>query len=103
MTEEIRKPIVWVANRGERHDYSDAERFGTLVFLTEGRIRRFSVGALFEDLKAGLEDAGPEDYLILSSLSILTNIATAILVHKFGRVNYLMYMDGVYVERNIRL
>ena len=102
MAEESRPPVVWVPNRGI-HDYSDAERFGDVMLLTEGRIQRFAVGSLFQEIKEGLEEALSYDYLLVSSLSIVTSIATAILAHKFGRINYLMFCDGAYIERNIIL
>ena len=81
------------------HDYSDAERFGTLVFLPIPANAKWDIAALFDTLTEGLKDAEAEDYLIISHLTSVCCVATAILVEQFGRVNFLLYRGGKYEER----
>jgi len=93
-----RGPIVFIPNKGA-HDFSDAERYGELVFLTHGTVKRYSTGTLYRSLIDGLKDAKISDYLLISSLAILNAISSAILARKFGRVNYLLFCDGRYLKR----
>jgi hypothetical protein len=44
--------------------------------------------------------SGPEDYIVPCSLNVMNAIACAIFAHKHGRLNLLLYKDGVYIERN---
>jgi len=99
MDKENRK--VFVTNKGG-HDFSDAERFGELVFLTEGRVNRYSINTLYRELVDATNNAKTDDYLLVSSLNILNALASSILSYKFGVVNYLLFNDGEYLVRTIR-
>ena len=46
-----------------------------------------------------MQDAEETDYLLISSLAILNALASAIMSRKFGRVNYLLFRDGEYIEK----
>lgn len=101
---EIRHPKVYVPNKSF-HDFSDANRFGELVFLTEGVQDRFKINDLYRRIEGKLHNAGPGDYLLISGPSTVNAIAASILAYKFGRINYLVY-DGAmarYVSRPIVL
>lgn len=94
------EPIVWVPNKAG-HNFTDAERFGRLVYLTEGSINRYSANSMYRILSEQMEDASSTDYLLVSSLSILNSIASGILAYKFGLVNYLLFKNGIYLERSV--
>ncbi len=98
----MRPPKVYIPNKGG-HDYSDAERFGPLVFLTEGKIKRYSVNTLYREIADGMSDAIPEDFILVSSLNILNSICSAIMSRQFGRVNFLLFCNGEYIERNLMI
>lgn len=91
---------VYVINRSG-HDYSDAHRFGRLVFLTEGKIKQLEVNNLYRDLCDKLQDSTPNDYLLLTSMPILSSLAASILAAKHHKLNLLLYKAGRYIERNI--
>ena len=94
---------VFVPNKSG-HDFSSAEKYGKLIFLTEGRIHHlFALNSLYRTMHDGMKDAEEGDYLLVSSLSTLNSIATGILVQRFSKVNYLLFSQskGEYVERNI--
>lgn len=93
-----RSTIVYIPNKGA-HDFSDAERFGKLVFLTHGTIKRYSTNTIYRVFIDGMKDADRDDLLLISSLAILNAIASAILARRFGRVNYLLFCDGRYLKR----
>lgn len=95
-----RPPVVWVPNLGP-HDYSPAEQYGKLIYLTEGYINRFDVGGLARKLANGLEDAEPFDYLMMTSLPILCSLSGMILSYKFGNVKFLLYQGGSYSVKEV--
>ena len=97
-----RTPIVFITNLGA-HDYRPAEEFGELRFLTKGKIKRYSTNTIYRDLIDGMQDAEREDYLLISSLSILNSIAAAIIARKFGVVNFLLYYEGKYILRSVNI
>ena len=101
---EIRHPKVFVPNKSF-HDFSDANRFGELVYLTEGTQDRFKINDLYRRIAGKLEKAGPGDYLLISGPSTVNAITASILAYKFGRINFLVY-DGAmarYISRPIVL
>ena len=94
-------PKVYIPNKSGQ-DFSSAEDFGEIIFLTEGLIAdRYGTNHLYMQFVDKMQDAEEEDYLAVSSLPILTAIATGVLVEKFGRINFLLFKDGKYIERNI--
>lgn len=97
----MRKKVFVVNNGG--HDFTKAEAFGDIVFCTEGSMNRYDTAQMYRELSGVLEDAHADDYLLLTSLTTLCSIATAIMANQFGCVNLLLFKDGEYVERNIIL
>ena len=100
-------PKVYVINKG-CHDHSDAERFGELVFMSEGPINRYAVSRMYREFAHYLVDSHPEDYLLVTGLTIMVSVACVIFGRLHGRVNYLIYSPsrtpgepGRYVERTI--
>lgn len=91
---------VFIPNRS-RHDFSGAERFGTLKFLTTGIINRLEIAQICRVVEAGLEESNPNDLILPSSLTVLSAIASAVFALKHGRLNLLIYCAGDYLERNI--
>lgn len=94
--------IVFVPNKGPQ-DYSDAQRFGELHFLTQGLIKRYATGTMYREIIAGMEDASRDDHLLVCSLPVLNAITASVMAYRFGRVNYLLFKDGRYIERVIDL
>ena len=95
-------PRVFIPNQGA-HYYSPAKMFGTIEFLTEGLLDPVSRGKMYRVLDVALKDSDDTDYLMISSLSILSSVAASILAFKHGRVNFLLYKEGKYVQRTIVL
>lgn len=95
-------PKVFIVSDGG-HDYSDAERFGELVYCTEGVIRKDDIAQMYRELNGKLALAEPGDYLLISSLTSLCSVAAAILGFQFGEVHFLLYKDGQYVSRDLIL
>ena len=100
--ERGRMKHVYIPNRGV-HDYSAAERFGELVFCTEGFVKRTDVGAMHDALADAMHDAEPDDFLILDSFTTLSCIAAGIFASRFGRLNLLLYAKGDYQPHYLTL
>ena len=93
---------VFIPNKGP-HDYTEAERFGDLVFCTVGSLDKFDTAEMYRELDDAMHDSQPDDYLIITSLTSLCSIASAILAAKHKRVNFLIHRGDMYVPREIHL
>lgn len=89
------RPTVFVIAKSG-HDFSAAERFGDLVFLTEGPMKRYAITHIQRVMWEVLKDSRPADYILCTSLVQMNIVAAAIMVHLHGRVNILIhhYKDG---------
>lgn len=95
-------PKVFVLNDGG-HDYTDAQRFGEIVFCTNNVIRKDDISQMYRELNSALAEANHDDLLLVSSLASLGMVASAILADRFGEVHLLLYKDGQYVKRDLFL
>ena len=83
------------------HDYSDAERFGQLVYCTAGQLDKQDTAGMYRELSVALDESEPDDYLILSGLTSLCSIACSMLAQRHGCLNLLIFVRGAYVQRSI--
>lgn len=89
------------------HDYSEAESFGTLTFLTKGKINKLATARMYREFKTQLRDSSKEDYILLSSLTIMSVIACCIFTKMHNRLNLLIFdvtrgnKEGFYRLRTI--
>ena len=81
---------VFVANFNNQ-DVSPAERFGQLVYLTEGSTNIFNTNKLVVEIKSKLEEIRDTDFLLVSGHSIVNIIASSIILFKYGILNVLIY------------
>jgi len=93
---------VFIPNRSG-HDYSPAEKFGELVYVTEGHVRKSNVNQIYRQFARAMTGAGPNDYFILTSLGVLNAVGAAVLGRKTGRLNLLLFYDGKYIEKRLDL
>jgi len=92
-------PNVYIVNKSN-HDFSPAEKYGELVFLSEGPMNRYSTNNMFRIFKEKMESSSDYDYIVPCSLNVMNSIACAIFAHKHGKLNLLLFKGGVYIERN---
>jgi hypothetical protein len=95
-----RYPRVYIANQSG-HDFSDSERYGTPVFVTKGLVNRFSVNFIARKWALSLSDSTNKDYILVTSLTILTVIGAALFGHLHGCINLLLYRNERYIARRI--
>ena len=93
---------VFVLNNGG-HNYSDAERFGDVVFCTEGSLAKWDISQMYRELEIALLDANADDFILIGSLASLCSVAAAIMASRFGEVHFLIFKDGKYVQRDLML
>ena len=91
---------VYVVNRGG-HDYRAAERFGELVYCSDGEMDKWDINQMYRQMSQALDGSGDEDYILLTSLTSLCSVACAVFAARHGRLNLLIYKDGDYVARTI--
>ncbi|MNB86367.1 hypothetical protein D3C75_333090 [compost metagenome] len=72
-------PNVYVVNN-RHHDFTSAQRFGTLVSLTEGTVPIFKTDAVVADLHEKLQTFNhDEDYILISGPALLNALACMVL------------------------
>ena len=91
---------VFVVNKSA-HDFSEAEKYGELVFVTKGRLNRFNVNDMHRQAMEVLKQSEKGDYIVPCSLNILNSIVCSSFAVLHGRLNILLFKQGSYLERNI--
>ena len=96
------KSKIYVINRAA-HDYSGAERWGKLVYLSDGPVNRYATNKIYRAFEDVLSESSPEDYILLTGLTVMSSIATAIFAHKHSRLNLLIFRPNThtYAERRL--
>jgi hypothetical protein len=90
---------VYVVNKSS-HDFGPAEQYGEVKFLSSGSMNRYATNSMVRLFEEAMKSSEPEDYIVPCSLNVMNAIACAIFAHRHGRLNLLLYKDGVYIERN---
>ena len=102
--EPFERPTVWVINRSS-HDYSGAERFGTVRVLSDGPVNRYATGKIFRAFAFSLRESKPSDYILLTGLTVMACIACSIFAVKHKTLNMLIFKPAThtYCERRMDL
>lgn len=95
-------PNVLITNKGF-HDYSDAKRFGKLIFMSEGSLPPFDINNMARTFKPYIEKSNPEDFILLTGLTSMCSVISSMFAFKHGQVNWLIFKNGKYIERTIKL
>ena len=95
-------PTVYCVNKST-HDFSDAERFGELHFLSEGALKKTEVTQMARMFSEHLKDSTIEDYILITGMSVMSSIACSIFVSLHKRLNLLIYNGRKYVTRTVIL
>lgn len=102
MTNNHQRNKVFVPER-EGHDYRAAEEYGIITPITPLEVDRYNATELFDMISNKMIDATQNDMILISGLTLSNCIATAIMSHKFGSVNFLLFRKGEYLLRRIIL
>lgn len=90
---------VYIVNKSS-HDFSAAEQYGDIVFLSEGPMNRYSTNNMFREFIGKMRYSSKKDYIVPCSLNVMNSIACALFAHKHGTLNLLLFKNGIYIERN---
>lgn len=95
---------VYIPNNSG-HDFSDAEKYGDLVFITQGMIDRFKINTMFRATVEALNDSKPTDYIMVTGLTQINVIIASVFTQMHGRLNLLIYdvKKERYIPRKIVL
>lgn len=101
MSVKKRKPRVYVVQAQTRRndagqtipkfDLSDAEDFGELVTLLDGRASPFKLGPVSDSLSHGLKDIQNQDFLLLVGNPVFIGLATAIASELVDSLRFLVW------------
>ena len=96
---------VYIVNNSG-HDFSAAEPFGELVFLTEGLFDRYNVTGMYRAFSPLLASSSPEDFILHSGPGVMSAVACSIFAAKHGRLNLLIWRGEEfgkqrYVQRRL--
>ena len=91
---------VFISNQSG-HDFSPSEKYGRPVYVTKGLINRFSVNYMARAWALSLKDSKKSDFILITSLTILTCIGCAIFGYLHKSINILIYRNGKYISRTI--
>ena len=83
------------------HDFSSAERYGKIIFLSSGPINRYATNYMHRKFVEYMKDSAEGDYIVPCSLNIMNSIACAIFARRHGKLNLLLFKNGEYIERNL--
>lgn len=93
---------VFVPNLGA-HDFSAAEKYGELIFVTKGHQNRYSIDDKARAWAKALKDSSPEDCIVVSSYSHLVAVGCSMFAVIHGRINLLLFRGKDYVLREAML
>jgi hypothetical protein len=91
---------VYVVNQGF-HDFSSAEKYGRLIYMTEGYQPKFSVATALRRFQFCMQESEQEDWILLTGLSVLNCIACSVFALKHNRLNLLLFDGKGYVTRTV--
>ena len=96
----MRRARVYVPNKSG-HDFTQAGKFGDLIYITEGPINKFALGTFYKACMSAMSGAEAQDYLLITSLNSICCIAAGMLSSRFSKLNILLYRRDKYVLREI--
>jgi hypothetical protein len=91
---------VYIVNRSA-HDFSEAESYGEIIFLSEGPMNRYATNNMHRKFNEIFKGSSKEDYIVPCSLNVMNSIACAIFAKMHGQLNLLLFKNGSYIERNL--
>ena len=95
------KTKVYIPNKAP-HDFSSAEAFGELVFITEGLLpNRYAITTMYRVIVHALRESKPDDWIVLCSLSSLCAILCSVFAVKHRRLNLLIHYNDTYKPKQL--
>lgn len=98
------KRKVYIVAKG-LHSWTAAEQYGELVFLSTSPIGRTGVSNMVRLFAPKLKGSDPEDYIIITGLTVMCSIACTLFALRHKRLNLLLFdaAGDKYVKRVLML
>ena len=98
---------VYIINKG-CHDFSMAEKYGQLVYMTKGRYDILAVGKMYRVFQEKMKGSKSSDLILICGPATMSAVACSMFAAKHGRLNLLVYLTttsggGYYKKRTIVL
>ena len=93
---------VYIVNKSA-HDFSAAEHYGKIIFLSEGPMNRYATNNMHRVFSDVMKGSKEHDHIVPCSLNVMNSIACALFARKHERLNLLLFKEGTYIERNMLL
>lgn len=105
-TEQV-KSRVYITNFAG-HDFTKAEKYGELVFVTTGYVSFQSLDRIKFEIVESLKTSRPDDWLCLTGVPILQVVSAVVWFHMHNKVNLLVwdrkkrdgYRELILTEKN---
>lgn len=81
---------VYVIN-DSGHDFSNAQRFGKLIYMTTGLVNKFNLTRMFRTFLRFLKHSTPDDYILHSGPTVMNIVACGVFIAMHGRLNLLIW------------
>lgn len=93
----MKRPRVFIMNESG-HDFSAAEEFGDLVFITKGQLVGRQLNKHFRAAEKALRDFSSDDFILCTSLQLL-NFVVGFVVgwRRVSPIQILYYHNGGYI------
>lgn len=91
MTVDLDNSKVFIANFQPNKDFSPAEEFGELVFMSRGFIDLKNLARTRSKIEQYLKVAAPTDFIILNGPAVVNALIIALWFNRFGYVNVLSW------------
>lgn len=86
---------VWIVQENNRMDYSPAERFGRVVFMTADEYRPQANSLLNQSTREAVERAAqrvePEDWVVLTGNPVMMGYVFHLVLQRLGAVRCLQW------------
>lgn len=97
-------PVVFLVNDAGQ-DFSKLKEYGTIVPLSLGKLNILDFPGITKMFREKLDHSIHTDYLAVSGHAVLSSIASCIMQHRHGVVNFLIfgsrYEDYCYREYRV--
>ena len=94
----MRRAKVYVINNSG-HDYSEAEQFGDLVYLTTGEVSAYKTNLHYRMLAEKMKDAQEGDFILVTGLASINAVAGWIIGSLGVNLRLLLFKNGYYLQR----
>lgn len=100
----MEKRKVYIVAKG-LHSWAAAEQYGELVFLSTAPFNRTAVSNMVRQFAPALRSSDPEDYIVVTGLSVMCSLACVLFAMRHKRLNLLLFDAATekYVKRTVML